>query len=139
MAVLEELGVEVNIEVAGNPATEYPDPEHNANDDENGPPKNVHYCYIESQEKEEFCITFRITKTKAKTGSAAKWLAAKKDNCLGFHVFLDGGDRATSRVCREPQVLKRIPGITDHANDKVYHFRFSSVSTGMYISASIER
>lgn len=129
MAILDELGLEVEIEVAGEPAPEYPDPEHdtNDNDGDNGSQTNVHHYYVESRAGEEFCISIGIV--GGDRSPAARWVA-EKDHCLQFSVSLDGGDFICNYILNATYRKRRILGVTNYTKKEVNHSRFSSVSTG---------
>lgn len=128
MAILDELGLEVHIVVAGSRATEYPDPEHNA---DNSPPEAPPY-YIESRAGEEFYISCCVIPGSSKP--ARQWLA-KKNHRLRVDVSVDGGTTSASILLHRNGKPGRILGVTNNAEKKIYHFRFSTVSTGTYVGA----
>lgn len=129
MAVLDELGLEVTIEVAGEPAQEYPDPDHDIDDNES--PTNTHGCYIESRAGAEYCIVGRLQPGK-KQSPAAQWIVKDKKNGICFDVSFDGGGCAAGAIYDRNDSVVSVDGVVDYAEQKQQMFCFSAVSTGTY-------
>lgn len=134
MAVLDDLGLEVTIEVAGEPAQEYPDPDHDASNNSDESP--THTCYIESRAGAEYSILGRVRPRKKKS-PAAQWIAKDQKNALCFGVSFDGGNNAASTLCDQNNLLARVNGAINYVEQKQHMFCFSAVSTGTYAAVLI--
>lgn len=126
MAVLEDLGLEVTVEVAQVPAAEYPDPEHDT-DNNIGPQTKTNHCFIESRVNQEFHIAAGI-KPGGKS-PAARWIAKKKRG-FSITVAVDGPSRLAGKVLSREHEHVLVKGVVDHAGHTIRHFLFAAVSTG---------
>lgn len=131
MAILKDLGLEVQIVVGGTTAPEYPDPEHDPRENEDHSEENTHHCYIESREGEEFYIFLRLS--RGTQGRGAQWIdEEEKTRAMAVIVSIDGSRVATKTSMNAQFKETKVLGMANADNMRINHFRFASVSTGMF-------
>lgn len=130
MAIIEELGLEVEILIGGKAVKEYPDPEPDLQGLKLGPKTKTSHCYIECQENMEFEI-----QSKVRSGSkpAALW-AKKMRQIVSFVPSFNGGPYLQGVDVALPGQTVLDSGIVDFDDGTIKNFRFSTVSTGKFLS-----
>lgn len=127
MAIIEKLGLEVQVKVNGSPAAEYPDEERDVDDDAGGRITNACHHYVESIDNAEFTIHFGLT-PGFKTGHG--WISRSRNHGLLFSVAFDGGHTVAKTVVHQrhnPQLLR---GVYDRKTRTLRKFLFTPVTTG---------
>lgn len=125
MAIIEDLGLEVNVQVDGSATAEYPDEEP---DDHgfNQTTKTSHH-YVESIDNAEFAIHVGLIPG---LHIGQEWVDRSRDHRLSFLVAFDGGPNITSKLVQHDHPSLLLDGIANHADQTLSKFRFAPVSTG---------
>lgn len=126
MAIIKELGLEVNILVGGEVAKEYPDAERDHSSTKVGRGTKVCRCYIESQAGAEFVIQAEVH-----TGihGAARWVKGRT-HMLQSEPSFDGGPYQQGMSVGMAGQKIYDQGILDYVDNTIQKFRFANVSTG---------
>jgi hypothetical protein len=124
MAIIEELGVEVRVQVGGAAVTEYTDPEPDVNDACAQTTKVCHR-YIESFDNAEFAIHVGMI-PGVNTGQ--EWIGGSRNHGLSFLLEIDG-DAVSSLMVHQDHISEVLKGIYDGENQRLRKFHFASVST----------
>jgi hypothetical protein len=90
MAIIEELGVGVNICIDGRPVAEYDDPDSATNDEDD---YAVCSTYVESVDEAEYTIMYTCLPDQ-------RWLYNNPKNRLTFRVYVDGKERCAHSANR---------------------------------------
>lgn len=125
MAIVEDLGLEVKIQVDGSATAEYTDEEPDE-DTLSQTYKTCHH-YVESIDNAEFAIHVGLIQG---TSTGQEWIGRSREHRLSFSVAFDGGPTVTSNSVYKHQTSLLLDGIHNPANQTLSKFRFAPVSTG---------
>ncbi|POS76811.1 hypothetical protein DHEL01_v204782 [Diaporthe helianthi] len=135
MAIIEELGLEVKVQVDGSTAAEYEDREPNKDDRVRSQTTKVCHRYVEAVDNAEFSIDVGVIPGY---NTGREWIGMSQDHGLSFSVALDGRNFAAASIHHERQISKLVKGIYDHESQTLRKFRFAPVSTASRLSAPIQ-
>lgn len=129
MAILEDLGLEVNIVVNDSPLQEYEDKGADLSDDGFGDGTCKCRCYVEVDGDTEFGVQLHVTPNN-------NFLDGNKQKRLRFCLDLDGQEEIEARLMN----LARTPVLLDGQDELEWNgetclsrrFRFTTIPTGTY-------
>ena len=130
MAIIEDLGLSVVINIDGADAVEYDDPEPEP--DRKYPDSTVVSKYIESKDDKEYQINCRVLPQHL-------WLSEADERLLSFHAHIDGACQARKSVRNYPNTRNHENGTviqgsiirpTGASSEVLRRFKFSAVTTG---------
>jgi hypothetical protein len=135
MAVIDELGLKVAININGAPAAEYPDPEHST-DTEGEAAVPTARRYVQCVDNAAFSIFCQIDENH-------EWMRQDKNNRLVFCVVIDGmlaNSCVCSRETLRPLEYGQARTVLEIAHTRCFdketgmdiqrEFQFSPISTG---------
>lgn len=125
MAVIEELGIEVKVNVNGSAATEYPDEEPDV--DARRQTANTRHHYVESVDNTEFAIHVGLIPG---TNTGQEWISRSQNHGLSFQVALDGGPDVAAASVFKHQNTELLEGVPNCEDRTLRKFLFSPVTTG---------
>lgn len=129
MAIIEELGLQVNVNVNGIAAAEYPDEKPDDKYEPGSKTTKVCHHYVESVDNAEFAIHFELI---AGINTGQLWISRSQNNALCFSVALDGGRDVTATWVTERSGPREVKGIYGPGNTTFRKFCFAAVSTGQF-------
>lgn len=130
MAIIKELGLEVQILIGGKAVKEYPDLEPDIKSLNLGPDTKTSHCYIECQENMQFAIRSEVPCSE---NLLARWLETQ-ENLVYFRPSFNGGPYLRGVLVRAPGVSIHHNGVMNLDDGTIQNLRFSTVSTGELFS-----
>ncbi|KAG6360097.1 hypothetical protein INS49_011153 [Diaporthe citri] len=116
MAVIEELGLEVKVNVNGSAAAECPDEEPDVNNNARRQTANVCHRYVESVDNAGFAINVGLIPG---TNTGQEWVGRSQNHGLSFTVAFDGGHNVATVVIRQRRNTELLEGVhVEDANKK---------------------
>ncbi|KAH8743369.1 hypothetical protein F5883DRAFT_477156 [Diaporthe sp. PMI_573] len=112
MAIIEELGVEVKVQIGASAATEYIDPEPYVDNDAHSQTTNICHRYVESVDNAEFAIHVGLIPG---TNVGQQWIGSSRKHALSFSVTIDGTGASKTTV-RHDKISKLLEGIHSREN-----------------------
>jgi hypothetical protein len=126
MAVIEDLGLTVRVQIDGMPTPEYDDPDPCA--DNMGDPAYTRVCnkYIEAKDNAEYTFQFSAT-------GKQEWLSRSPAHAFAFEFYVDGRRMSGSlfRAAHRGTVRLEEGVISLHNGTLLLHrYRFAAVNPG---------
>lgn len=126
MAIIEELGLEVKVNVNGSASAEYPDEEPNVDDTRGQITKACHH-YVESVDNAEFGIHVGLIPG---TNTGQEWTSRSQNHGLSFSVAFDGGPVVAAKSVLKHRNTALLGGVPNWEDRNLRKFLFSPVTTG---------
>lgn len=127
MAIIEELGLEVKVNVNGSAAAEYPDEEPDIDDDARRQTTHACHHYVESVDNAEFAIHVGLTPG---TNTGQKWISRSRSHGLSFLVAFDGGHDVAAASVHRHRLSRLLDSVEDRESQTIRKFLFTPVTTG---------
>jgi hypothetical protein len=127
MAIIEELGLNVKVQVNGSAAAEYPDEEPDVEDANCSETTKACHRYVESVDNTEFAIHVGLIPG---SNTAQEWIGRSPYHRLAFSAAFDGGRNVISTTVSQLHTSDLFEGIHNRETQTLRKFRFAPVSTG---------